>query len=145
MAIILKLRASMLAYPRSTTSRRLHLTAGELAVCGLRVRLTRLWDRRKCFKTKLWNYPPRLKRLSVKLERLRKVAKRLHVRSRGKADYDEVSRSWQRHIQWMRATFFFVFFLHLPPLPYRRIIARRRIYADWVESVKKRMRDLTGC
>ena len=142
MAVMLKLRASTFANPHATSTRRMRLTVFELAACALGVRVIRLWYRLRKLRAKRRNYRGSLRRLSVKLENLRKVAKRLHVRSRGKADYDEVSRSWRRHIQWMRATFVFAFFFRWKPLRllYRWRIERRRKYAAWVESVKEEMR-----
>ena len=138
-------RARKLVCLNSQATKRLRLTALELSVCALGVRVTNFWDRKKNVHWKCRNHSATLRHLLVKIENQRKVAKRRHIRILGKTDYVATQGRWRKHIEWMRAVYVSAFKARTKRLvAYQRNAVRKICITNWVKWVQRELstRDL---
>ena len=88
-------------------SRRVRLDPFELAACLLAVPTAEMMVRHGHTQAWLPNHKDATRRLLVKLERLRKRAKRAFIRVRGPATFTEASQRWQGFVRFARVYFLF--------------------------------------
>jgi len=139
-AIVSKLRGIVCGNSQST--KRVHLNATELATCQLAVRLVARRDRRKRATWKRRNHRATVRHLSLKLENARKVARSVHVRSRGEADYILVHDRWQAYLAWVQEVFAYGAYLRSERKASVRNTVRKLVLNDWLKWVQAAVRKL---
>ena len=121
----------------SQPTKRVHLNAIELAACQLGVRLVVHRDRRKKVKWNRRNHRATMRHLSLKLENARKIARSVHIRARGEADYILARDRWQTCVAWMREVFAYAFLRHSKRIPFGRNTTRKLVIRDWLIWVQQ--------
>jgi hypothetical protein len=83
-----------------------------------------------------------MKHLALKLENARKTAVSLHIRLRGKADYESMRNQWQLYLAWMRRHFAYAFLRRSKGPSSGRNTIRNLVAKDWVKWVQQTLNKL---